>query len=98
MHHEKAVCVCPHCNSADSVPILWGYPSERGMEAGRQGLIAFGGCMIDNAHLNRQCRACRHRWEEANPPAFDWSSVKPVPVARALALWRRIWAYWTATS
>ncbi|MFC5510047.1 hypothetical protein ACFPOU_02760 [Massilia jejuensis] len=94
MRTGPAHCKCPQCGSVRSLPLFWGYPGDLAQEAGRQGLIAFGGCMIDDAHLNRKCCDCSHRWEDPDAPVFDWSTVKPVRPWSAL--WRRLRALWQA--
>ena len=51
---------CPRCGSR-SLPILYGYPDESAFRAAEAGLVALGGCIVDE-HVNRHCPACHHEF------------------------------------
>ena len=72
--------------------LVWGYPGPKAVAARRRGLIEYGGCMIDNAHLNCRCQACGHQWESPEPPHVDWDSIKgeaegPQPLWQRMKAW-----------
>ena len=89
-------CGCPRCGSQRCLPLFWGCPGELALAASRQGLIALGGCMIDNAHCNLKCENCGHQWEDPDAPAFDWSLVTPPrrPLRGLRRLWNRLKLWW----
>lgn len=58
---------CPKCNSAATVPILYGKPSSEMMEASKYGLIYVAGCVLPEIYVDRKCKSCSFEW------AFDIS-------------------------
>jgi hypothetical protein len=56
---------CPQCGAADTVPVMYGYPSPETFEAVERGEIpwvAIGGCVIDETNPTWGCPTCKHRW------------------------------------
>lgn len=49
---------CSKCKSAATVPIVYGKPTYETMEAGKYGLIQMADCLIEDARINRHCKAC----------------------------------------
>ncbi len=52
---------CPRCGAADSVPILYGMPTDEADQAARGDLV-LGGCAVGPGSPDRQCRACGYEW------------------------------------
>jgi hypothetical protein len=54
---------CPRCGSADVLPIIYGYPSEKMIEDSAAGRISLGGCTIWQGESPAfECDSCGHRW------------------------------------
>jgi hypothetical protein len=53
---------CPKCNSIATVPIAYGKPGRDMEEAVKYGLIHLAGCVIDDAWIDRHCKACGAEW------------------------------------
>lgn len=53
---------CPHCGGADSVPIVYGYPSSDMFAADERGQVELGGCILWGDDPQWYCRPCGHRW------------------------------------
>ena len=62
---------CPRCGST-SLPILYGYPDEAAFRAAGAGLVALGGCIIDD-DANRRCPQCHHEFHD---PDISWEVVE----------------------
>ena len=55
---EKA---CPYCQSHKNVvPLVYGYPSKKLMDAAKAGLVELGGCMIGKE--TKHCKSCDKSW------------------------------------
>ncbi len=61
--------VCPQCESENTVPILWGYPSpetmeefEQSMEQGIPPPYALGGRVVEPDSPIWHCNECGHQW------------------------------------
>lgn len=51
---------CPNCNSNENViEIIYGYPTEEGMEDFRHGLKHLGGCGFDSRSPDSYCKKCK---------------------------------------
>ena len=68
---EQRSATCPRCGST-SVPILYGYPDEAAFRAADAGLVALGGCIIDDG-VNRRCAQCHHEFHD---PDISWEAVE----------------------
>jgi Zn finger protein HypA/HybF involved in hydrogenase expression len=55
---------CPKCGSENTIPILWGYPSQALFKAAEQGLVKLGGCVIGEDEPDTFCKDCQHEWSE----------------------------------
>ena len=55
--------VCPMCRKTEGVDIVYGLPSPELMELVAQGLVALGGCVVDDREPDRRCMACDHEWK-----------------------------------
>ena len=55
---------CPKCASAQTAPILYGYPADMDayMKAVKGGEIIGGGCVVEARSPAWGCLACGHRW------------------------------------
>jgi ribosomal protein S14 len=53
---------CPDCGSRDSVPIVYGYPTEETVQRSYRGEIDLGGCIVMNGNPNWRCRECGRRF------------------------------------
>ena len=55
---------CPLCRSNDTIPIVYGFPSQDSMEpllqAVDRGEIELGGCVIRDERPSRHCKNCGH--------------------------------------
>lgn len=57
--HQQAELSCLSCGSADIIPIAYGLPGAKTLEAASQGLVKLGGCVIDgDAPATHACKAC----------------------------------------
>lgn len=62
---------CPDCKKTDAaVPIVYGEPTEEGMDREKRGEIVQGGCRVTDNDPRWACRACAHRWgrPKGDPP------------------------------
>ena len=58
-------CICPICNSGNTVRIAYGYPGPEAVEDSKAGEIHPGGCIVDVFNQNnRHCNDCNHDWEQ----------------------------------
>ena len=53
---------CPKCGSTNSIPIVYGKPSNEGLEKARRGEIVLGGCIITPNCPKHQCKECGNRY------------------------------------
>jgi hypothetical protein len=56
---------CPECGAQNTVPVMYGYPSQETFEAVERGEIpwvAIGGCVLDESNPFWGCPICQHRW------------------------------------
>lgn len=58
---EKAPS-CPVCGSEDTVPIVYGLPTEETMEYARRGKVVLGGCIIHESSPAWHCNSCGYEW------------------------------------
>jgi len=49
---------CPRCKSKNIIPIVYGYPNQRGMQEAEKGKIHLGGCEVDENNPTHFCRDC----------------------------------------
>jgi hypothetical protein len=62
--HHKATPACPNCFSSEHVvEIIYGYPSDELMRAGREDVI-LGGCCISDDSPAWFCQECKHSFGE----------------------------------
>ena len=54
---------CPRCGSERVLPIEYGYPSDRMIEACNAGKIVLGGCCIMPHYPDHACDSCGHIWQ-----------------------------------
>ena len=54
--------ICPSCQSGQVVPIVYGLPGVELAEQAEEGLIALGGCCVDDDNPRWKCKACEHEW------------------------------------
>lgn len=54
--------ICPACGEKEGVPIMYGYPSHKAIEASERGEVALGGCCIGDNDPERRCLKCEHEW------------------------------------
>ncbi len=50
---------CPKCKSENTIPISYGYPSEKGMRQAEKGKIKLGGCCISDNDPQWYCKSCK---------------------------------------
>ena len=53
---------CPKCGSTNSIPIVYGKPSNEGLEKARRGEIVLGGCIITPNCPKHKCKECGNRY------------------------------------
>ncbi|MEN9807817.1 MAG: hypothetical protein RL756_2337 [Pseudomonadota bacterium] len=51
---------CSNCGSLATIPVVYGKPSHEILEAEKYGLVALGGCVVDE--IDRSCRRCSWQW------------------------------------
>jgi hypothetical protein len=71
---------CPKCNSLATVPILYGKPDDKAMEAAKYGLVVLAGCVIDDERINRHCKVCYCEFTSHHPDGNLFGSNKPITV------------------
>jgi hypothetical protein len=59
---------CPICNSAATVPILYGTPDSEMMEANKYGLIYTAGSVLPEIYVDRKCKSCSFEWAFETSP------------------------------
>lgn len=66
---------CPKCRSKDGVDIIYGMPSLELQEQAEQGLVALGGCEIEDMQPERRCMKCGNEWMirrfSMHPPSLN---------------------------
>ena len=59
---------CPSCGSEDTVPIMYGMPSQEGFLAANRGRVRLGGCIvIEGLSPDASCTACGVKWVREGP-------------------------------
>ena len=71
---------CPKCNSLATVPILYGKPDDKAMEAAKYGLVVLAGCVIYDDRINRHCKACGCEFTSHHHDGNLFGSNKPLEV------------------
>ena len=61
-HIDRNVASCPQCCSLSVVPIVYGKPSEDLVQSMKAGLLALGGCIIENNSPTWHCNNCNSEW------------------------------------
>ena len=60
-------CICPNCNSENTVRIAYGYPGPEAVEDSKAGKVHLGGCIVDVFNQNNShCNDCNHDWNKDN--------------------------------
>lgn len=75
---------CPWCGEP-GIPVLFGYPTEDGFEAGQAGRVILAGCVLfgDDSDPQWQCRRdSSHVWTSGDPRNPLWLEA----LTQALAL------------
>jgi hypothetical protein len=54
--------ICPSCQSGAVISIIYGLPGPEAIKEAEEGLIALGGCLVDDENPNWKCKACEHEW------------------------------------
>jgi len=67
MSRTNRTPTCPECRSSNVVPIMYGEPTEEGLEEARQGKHVLGGCCIRDDSPIWHCRDCEHNWGDVVP-------------------------------
>ncbi len=49
---------CPKCGSEEYIPIVYGKPSQQGIEKSQRGEIILGGCIVDANKKRKACKKC----------------------------------------
>jgi hypothetical protein len=62
MKRGKGKRSCPSCKSGQVIPIVCGLPAAEAIKEAEEGLIALGGCLVDDENPNWKCRACEYEW------------------------------------
>lgn len=71
---------CPKCNSLATVPILYGKPDDKAMEAATYGLVVLAGCVIDDDRINRHCKVCNCEFTSHHHDGNLFGLNKPLTV------------------
>lgn len=71
---------CPQCKSAATIPIVYGKPTPETVEAGKHGLIHMAGCVIEDARINRHCKACNCDFVSDDYDIFDTPLNQVIPI------------------
>jgi len=54
--------ICPTCNSVNTCPIRYGYPSAEAIEEAKEKRIVLGGCEICADNPSWYCNDCGLKW------------------------------------
>ena len=57
---------CPKCETSNPVEIVYGLPSTEMNAAALEGVIALGGCVVNDDSPAYECRACGHAFGEVD--------------------------------
>ena len=55
---------CPRCGSEQTVPLIYGMPTDEAAEEARRGEVALGGCVVFPDAPDHTCRNCGYEWRE----------------------------------
>ncbi len=64
----EAPAKCPRCGSDEVLPIVYGMPSEEGIEKSAAGRVLLGGCMVWPESPEWRCVACGLEGRHEAPP------------------------------
>lgn len=62
---------CPRCRSDQVVPILYGYPLGKMVEAFERGEAEIGGCIVSGDDPRWLCKKCDFRWGKATSKNYS---------------------------
>lgn len=54
--------ICPSCQSGAVISIIYGLPGPEAIKEAEEGLIALGGCCVDDNNPRWKCKACENEW------------------------------------
>jgi len=54
--------MCPSCRSEQVIPIVYGLPDVGLARQAEEGLVALGGCCVDDDNPRWKCKACENEW------------------------------------
>ena len=57
---------CPKCDSAKTVPIVYGMPSYEAFKKQEEGRLVLGGCVIEDDSPDRHCKKCGHEFRRSD--------------------------------
>jgi hypothetical protein len=60
----KVTPPCPGCGAAETIPVMYGYPSYQAFQQQEAGLIMLGGCLVDPDNPDWHCKVCCHEWQQ----------------------------------
>jgi len=60
---------CPSCGGTNVKPIMYGLPSNEGLERAARGDFVLGGCVVRHDRADWRCMDCDHAWYDPNDPA-----------------------------
>jgi hypothetical protein len=60
---------CPFCGSVDTVPIVYGLPTQE-LEAAGRGELVLGGRPVGFDAPDRACQDCGHQWQTGGLPVW----------------------------
>lgn len=64
---------CPVCGPTDTVFLVFGLPLDKTLRAAEAGLLALGGCVIDDDPPYCQCRTCGVEvWRDGRHHPAEW--------------------------
>ena len=67
--------VCPRCGREDSIPLVWGMPNHDDQRLAERGLLALGGCLVQEEDPVLSCRGCGLAWGHEGDPTADESEL-----------------------
>ena len=57
---KKRIRLCPNCNSASVVPIMYGLPGAEAGKLQEEGKLKLGGCIVWDENPGWYCNDCEH--------------------------------------
>ena len=66
MEEFEMKMICPKCNSKNTIPIIYTWPTATHGEEAKKGNLILGGCLVSTSdkggEIDRHCKDCGYEW------------------------------------